>query len=240
MRCKYIALLTREYDKLAINEFGEDYLQLLEQFENISEAKLRKLLRPFYSSGRSADQAWRNCKGKLYEYAVFKAVKFMIEKDEKLAKNIEVIKSDILSDNYKDQFVIKNWSEIYPDADIIVINRRTREVLAIISCKTSLRERFTETAFWKHELMKNQQTKNIRVLFVTTDKDNELRIDTNRYILQHIIDCTFITDPINYARLIDNFRRKYGHRKDFKELLNKVRRISDIIRYFEENFKQTF
>ncbi len=108
------------------------------------------------------------------------------------------------------------------------MKKKTNFVRVIISCKTSLRERLTETAFWKRELEKTKNTQDIKLVFVTTDKDNELRIDTNRYILLHVIDCTFVTDPKKYKELIEAYSRKYGSRKDFTQLLSRVKFIGEI------------
>jgi len=88
----------------------------------------------------------------------------------------------------------KGWT----DVDILIIEKYTNSVIAILLYKTSLRERLTETAFWKRELEKTRDMREIKLIFVTTDKDNELRTETNRYILLHVIDYTFITDPKKY------------------------------------------
>lgn len=69
---------------------------------------------------------------------------------------------------------------------------------------------------------------NIKLVFVTTDKDNELRTETNRYILLHVVDYTFITDPNKYYELINAYERKYGSREDFNQLLMRVKFIDEI------------
>jgi len=61
-----------KYDKIASEEFNSDYLEVLKMFDQIAENKLRRVLNPYYESLRSRDQAWKTCKGALYEYAVFK------------------------------------------------------------------------------------------------------------------------------------------------------------------------
>jgi type II restriction enzyme len=47
-------------------------------------------------------------------------------------------------------------------------------IIAIVSCKTSLRERLAQTAYWKLKLLKDTVTKHIKVLFVTIDEKGEL------------------------------------------------------------------
>ena len=222
-RCKQeiFERLKKAYNDIAIKEFNGDYLEILKAFEIIAEERLRKILDPYYSSSRSRDQAWKNCKGELYEFAIFKYIENIIT-----SENLEY---SVLTGNtvqhYKDQFAIRNWSEIFPDVDILIV--RGDKVKVIVSCKTSLRERLTETAFWKRELERHQSTKDIKVVFVTTDKDNELQQEVNRYILLHVLDCTFVTDPEKYQNLISCYEKKYGSRDDFDQLLSKVRFIAN-------------
>ena len=223
-RCKYTILekLENEYNKLVREKFEGNYLTPLQKFDSIAENKLRCLLNSFYDNSRSLDQAWKTCKGSLYEFAVFKFIEQIISKDPNLKSRFKVVMGDETLALHREQIVIKNWCEILPDVDIIIVEKEIDSVKVVISCKTSLRERLTETAFWKRELEKNENTRDIKLAFVTTDKDNELKIDTNRYILLHVIDCTFITDPQKYKNLIESYKKKYGNREDYNVLAEKV------------------
>ncbi len=227
-KCKkeIIENLRKKYDEIVENEYNGDFLDVLRKFDEIAEKKLRKMLKYYYESGRGRDQAWKTCKGSLYEYAVYKVLNSL--KPEKYT----VLMGDDALSMYGNRIAIKNWCDIYPDADIILVERD--RVKAIISCKTSLRERLTETAFWKRELERNPDIKDVKLIFVTTDKDNELRTETNRYILLHVIDCTFVSDPVKYKKLIEFYRKKYGERDDFHVLVNKVREIGEIRKYLKE------
>lgn len=234
-RCKaeILSELQVKYDEMG-EKHVKDFLTLVQDFENISERNLRKLLDKYYKNSRSRDQAWRTCKGSLYEYAVFKAIEQIISSDASLKNNFIVLAGDEALIRYKDKFVIKNWCDIYPDADILIVEKDSGNVRVIVSCKTSLRERLTETAFWKRELERNPLTKEVKLVFVTTDKDNELRGDTNRYILLHVIDCTFVTDPVQYDKLMETYKKRYGNRHDFETLTSKIRKISEIGDYLKE------
>ncbi|MDL1973014.1 MAG: BsaWI family type II restriction enzyme [Deltaproteobacteria bacterium] len=232
-KCKKEVLeeLKRNYDQIIINGYHGNFLEALKNFDLIAENNLRSTLRTHYSNQRSRDQAWKTCKGSLYEYAVFRYIQNIIENNRKLKDKIMVMMGDDASISHRNQIVIRNWSDIFPDVDILIIEKDTNLVIVILSCKTSLRERLTETAFWKREL---EKTQDIKLVFVTTDKDNELRTETNRYILLHVVDYTFITDPDKYDELIDAYKRKYGKRKDFNQLLIRVRfidKIEDFIHY---------
>jgi len=221
------------YNSIVRNKFRGSFLDALKNFDSLAEKELRKILINYYSNQRSQDQAWKTCKGSLYEYAVFKYIQNVVEKDKKLKNKIIAIMGEEALNAYKDQIVIKNWCDIFPDVDILVIEKQTNSVIAILSCKPSLRERLTETAFWKRELEKKRSTKKIKLVFITTDKDNELRTETNRYVLLHVVDHTFITDPKKYNELIEAYKKKYGDRDDFYKLLIKIEFIDKIKGFIE-------
>ncbi len=229
-KCKKEVLdeLKEAYDDVVNNQFGGDLLETLQNFENVAENDLRRILEKYYSTEKSRNQAWKTCKGALYEYAVFRYIKNIVENDPVLSDRFDVRMGNEVLSEYKDQLVIRNWRDIYPDIDILLVDKRTNRVRAILSCKTSLRERLTETAFWKRELERTRDMGNIRVVFVTTDKDNELKSETNRYILLHVVDYTFITDPQKYDGLMRVYEKKYGRRQDFENLRRKIRFIDEI------------
>jgi len=108
----------------------------------------------------------------------------------------------------------------------LLIDKEVSRIKAIISCKTSLRERLTETAFWKREIEERHGSK-IFVIFITSDKDEELKIETNRYIILHVIDYTFITNKKKYEKLCKTFEKRYANKEDFSILLEKIRPISE-------------
>ncbi|MEM0241354.1 MAG: BsaWI family type II restriction enzyme [Candidatus Nezhaarchaeales archaeon] len=227
-RCKEDALsyLINCYEDVVTKGFQGDYLEAVKCFESVSETKIRRDLNQFYKNFRSADQAWKTCKGVLYEYAVFKAIKQVIDNSQ-LRNSLQVVRGREV-DTYRDQIVIRNWNDILPDVDLLIVDKNNQLVKAIASCKTSLRERLTETAFWKRELEKYVNTKNIKIMFITIDKDGELKNESNRYIILHVIDYVIITDPTRYESLIKSYRKKYGGRRDFNFLVEKIKRVDDM------------
>jgi len=229
-RCRREILehLKNKYEQLVVHRYENDYLEAVRDFDFLVEENLRPLLRQYYPNQRSRDQAWKSCKGALYEYAIFKYIEKLVNENPNLQNRFLVLMGDSLSDNHRNQVVIRNWSEIFPDVDILIVERESDLVKAIISCKTSLRERLTETAFWKRELEQRETQANIKIIFITTDKDRELKSDTNRYILLHVIDYTFVTDSDNFRELIEYYERRYGQQIDFNQLLRKVRFIDTI------------
>jgi len=230
-----------KYDEVVSKKYKNDYINALESFESIAE----KIIRPLFTEylerlgkpKRSIDQSWRKRKGDLYEYAVIQALKNIIEQDEKLKNKLQVLGKWEIKQSIKDKIAIRNWSKIYPDVDILILDTRENKVITIISCKTSLRERLTETAYWKYELMKHENTKNVKVIFVTTDKDEELHKDVNRYIAMHVIDCTFITDPKKYLKLMKCYKKMYSSKDKFNIIKEKIRPFREIIIYLSNIVK---
>jgi len=212
LRCKkeLFEKLEEIYENIVKEEeFQEDWIKALENFDEITENKLKLILKEFYPVQKSRDQAWKSCRGLLYERVVFKTLKQIINKDDELKKKFEVITGEegVKEEFLKEQIVIRNWNEIWPDADILLINKKDSRIKAIISCKTSLRERLTETAFWKREIEERHGSK-IFVIFITSDKDEELKNETNRYIILHVIDYTFITNKKKYEEIHKTFENR--------------------------------
>jgi len=119
-------------------------------------------------------QKWRKESGKMLELLV---IYF-------LHKEITGLGYDITTDdeiNSSDSGILeKVWHNIVlkygkysvlPDSDIVIYDPKTAEVKAIISCKASVRERFAQTLYWKVKLSTIERTKNIKMYFVTVDKE---------------------------------------------------------------------
>ncbi len=229
-RCKdeILKSLKEKYDRIVDEDYKKSYLEAIHHFDLIAEEKLRLVLDKFYNDNRSKDQAWKSCKGSLYEYGIFGCLQEIIKNNSELNKKFLVMKGNDASIDHRNQIVIHNWSDIFPDVDILIIEKNTGLVKVIVSCKTSLRERLTETAFWKRELELTKKSSDIKLIFITTDKDDELKIDTNRYILLHVIDGTFVTDPKKYENLMKTFREKYEDKPDFNQIISKVKFIDEI------------
>ncbi|NWG08877.1 MAG: hypothetical protein HXX80_00945 [Nitrososphaerales archaeon] len=98
---------------------------------------------------------------------------------------------------------------LLPDTDIAIVNHAFEEpwkseILAIISCKTSLRERIAQACYWKLKLVSSDVTRSIRVFLATTDNDEDFIImnnarresfngkSRNRIIAEHELDGIYI------------------------------------------------
>jgi len=74
---------------------------------------------------------------------------------------------------------------LLPDTDMAIVDYNFEEpwkseILAIISCKTSLRERIAQACYWKLKLLSSDVTKNVRVFLATTDNDEDFFIKSKR------------------------------------------------------------
>ncbi len=234
--------LKRLYDE-HVRNIQLNFCSALESFDIISERIIRpkiiKLFTPKFidekrlneaQARRSIDQMWKSCKGSLYEYAVCKALNEILMNDPSLAQRLDIIHGSKLNVLTREQLIIKNWSEILPDVDFVITNKACDKAVAILSCKTSLRERLAETAFWAKEL----KPKGIDVIFITTDKDKEVTADVNRYIVMHVLDYTVITDPNRYYKIMLEWRKKYGNKHDFNIMISRVISFKNIIMILQQ------
>jgi hypothetical protein len=96
---------------------------------------------------------------------------------------------------------------LLPDVDSAIvwmdpINKWESKILAVISCKTSLRERIAQACYWKLKLVTSDVQKGIRVFLTTADHDNDFAIgdlgerfngkSRDRVISEHELDGIYI------------------------------------------------
>ncbi len=113
-----------------------------------------------------------------------------ILKRNNLPKELDIVKRAILVD-------FGNYS-LLPDGDIIIYKNTNElpKIIAILSVKNSFRERYTETPYWKLKLLQSEITKNIKVMMITPDKDNEISFSNPprkaRIILEYELDGIYL------------------------------------------------
>jgi len=130
------------------------------------------------------EQSWKGFKGKNLE----KLIVHIIE-DEIKSLGLKIAKGDSLErtkpENLSEELsrvkraVSVNYGEFglhLPDADIIIYDPQSLKIIAILSSKSTLRERIAETGYWKIKLSQDAVTKNIKVLFITPDEDRTLTV----------------------------------------------------------------
>ena len=130
------------------------------------------------------EQSWRAFKGKNLEKLVI-----YIIKDEVESLGLKIVEGNTLerknSNNLSEELnrvkrnLLIDYGEFgshLPDVDIIIYEPKTREVIAVLSSKVTLRERIAQTGYWKIKLSQDKITKRIKVFFVTPDEDKTLSI----------------------------------------------------------------
>ncbi len=136
------------------------------------------------SEGREPDheQSWRAFKGKnlekLIEYIITDEIQNLglrvvngnsLERADghKLSLELNQVKRNLLVD-------YGEYGCHLPDVDLIIFNPTNSNVIAVLSSKVTLRERVSQTGYWKLKLASNKLTKHIKVYFITPDEDGTL------------------------------------------------------------------
>jgi len=63
-----------------------------------------------------------------------------------------------------------------PDVDLIIFDPSDGYVFALVSIKLTLRERITQTGYWKLKLSAAPVTRDIKVYFITPDEDGTMTV----------------------------------------------------------------
>lgn len=196
------------YDKALADSPAEvDVAQLFEEVAKPIHEKIFLAAKPAGNLG----QSWNSAKGQIFERFAHHAILSMIQ--DSSAKNLELTfgnKTEEENDDISkiaEQKTARNsikidfgdqgqWS---PDADLIVYsNYDDIRVEAIISCKTSLRERIAQTAFWRYKLASLENTSHIKNILITLDSDSVFfgnRLNKSRAIALSELDAVFVLKP---------------------------------------------
>lgn len=123
---------------------------------------------------RKGRHAW---KGNNFQKLVYYIVSDIIETKLPLkvieGKQLENPQTDPKLDKVKRNLLV-DFGELgcyLPDADIVVYDPNDLSVKAIISCKVSLQEGISQTAYWKMKLSESPITQHIKMFFVAIDSD---------------------------------------------------------------------
>lgn len=200
--------------------------QLLQRVQELYEAYLAEhkpdkdkaqSSRP--SMGKNLEHLIQHIITKPFEKLGLKVINGDELKGDKLTQQLDAIKRNVVIDYGK-------FGMHLPDADIVVYNPKSSEIIAIVSSKTSLRERIVQTVYWKFKLRENKRTDHIRVYLVTVDhkplmrktskKKNSVR--KARIIAEVDLDGTYVLTPeeleeSDKVKLFEHFI------EDFKKLI---------------------
>ena len=222
-------------------QYGDKaYLHITEIFEEVKEKYKQEYLaspkaQKLRSEGGSPDaaQSWKPFKGGNFEKLILHIIKQEIE-----SLNLKCIPSDSLgrknlpaelSRVYRNLMVRYGSFSILPDADLVIYKPATCEVVGIISCKITLRERIAQTAYWKLKLAGDPLTMHIKGYFVTADEDGDLvkglsepsrKPPRNRIIVEHDLDGTYVLRHVTesekvkaFPKLLEDIQRLVGENK---------------------------
>lgn len=165
-----------------------DYYKSKVQKEYISELERTH-------PNKNAQQSWRSVSGRFLELFVCRYISDRTNKIVKRESNVR--------DSVKNKLKI-NFGGVakLPDLDIVVYDDQ-ENIDCIISCKTSIRERVSQTLFWKKMI---EEQLDIGFYFVTTDSDDELLEGRKwRPIIEDVMNATFILEDGD-DKMSDNIR----------------------------------
>jgi len=159
-------------------------------YKHVSEllAEAKELHRTNFAEDPSPqgdfEQSWKPVKGNILE----KLITHILE-DEVAGLGLKIVRGRTLDKTNsrnltKEQSMVKRnllvdygeFGSHLPDVDMVIFDPRSYKVLAVISSKSSLRERIAQTAYWKLKLYGDRATEHIKVYFLTPDEDGTLTI----------------------------------------------------------------
>jgi len=159
-----LPILKKYQNRYGVKEIHKYFFEILDETKNIFQKKYNDV----------NGQKWRNESGKMLESLVvyfiggtIKELGYDITTDDEIINTKDGI-LEIVGHN----FVLK-YGKYYvlPDGDIIIFDPQNGEIKIVISCKASVRERFTQTLYWKLKLSLNKRTDKIKMYFITVDKE---------------------------------------------------------------------
>ncbi len=215
------------YDEMVVERGTEAYKYIHELLEKARE--LRYAYLTIHAPDKDKGQSWRSFIGNNFEKLLQHIITEAIEshgvkviggrklKGRRLPQELVAVKQN-LTINYG------RFGELLPDADIVIYEPEKSRVIAVISSKTSLRERVVQTSYWKSKFQNSENTKHIKVYLITPDRDKDLtRMDTAkkpRIIAEVDLDGTYVLtaealEESDKVKLFEHFI------EDLKQLLEK-------------------
>jgi len=176
--------------------------------------------------GKDANQSWNSWSGKnleklithiLKDYIISTEPRVNITCDDELRKSRLEYVLDRVRRNL--EILYKKYS-ILPDADIVIYEQSSCNIIAILSCKASLRERVAQAAYWKVKLLSSKVTEGILYYLVSTDNDGNFvktgeDIERNRIIVEEgEIDGAYIfRDDVPESEKVKHFHKIFDDLK---------------------------
>jgi type II restriction enzyme len=152
---------------------------------------------------KDPEQSWKPFKGKLVEEIIMNEIHNKVEEiGLKIIKGSELEKEEINLEDclaFVKRSLIVDFGEYgmhLPDADLVIYDPQKCKAIAIISSKTTLRERIAQVGYWYLKIKGSPITRNIKVFFITLDEDGDLVVrkpaKKGRAIAETDTDGTFV------------------------------------------------
>lgn len=178
--------IVKIYDKMK-KLFGKDvYEHISEILEEVKKTH-KKDFRKNPTPNKDHEQSWKGFKGHILEKLIIHIIKDEVEElglkiveGNKLERtNMSNLPDDLRKLKRSILIDFDEWGAHLPDADIIIYNPADIDIkkIAIISIKSTLRERIAQTGYWKLKLCQDPDTKDVKVYFITPDEDCTLSSD---------------------------------------------------------------
>jgi type II restriction enzyme len=190
-----------------------------------------------------SEQSWHVYIGNKFQgvvYSILKGYLHKLRSQNSQFANLNIFTESEVKNN---DIIVRKLAVKYgeylllPDTDMVIVDYNftdpwKSEVLAIVSCKTSLRERIAQACYWKLKLLSSDVTKNTRVFLATTDNDEDFFIrnkvnyggkSRNRIIAEYELDGVYI--------LREDFKKEWESSK-----VKRYERIfDDLVKIFKRN-----
>jgi hypothetical protein len=176
-------------------------------YESVYSGHLRALGASEVSAQRSTTSSWRSTSGRYFQD--FVAGYINAHESTTGARALNAAELNRLDPEIAPYLhlpakrrCVQRSIDVWPDNDIILVTEESTQhwrAFGIVSCKTSLRERMFESAFWT---LATRDT-GLRSLFVTADLDNELGICggkiKSRQIIETYFDRAYSSNPLTQS-----------------------------------------
>src|SRR3989338_8006222 len=181
MIAKDIINLYEKYKKLHGNNAFKHISAILSEAKEIHRKNFLKNPTP----KGDYEQSWKGVKGSALETLIDHVLKeevnglglkivagkkFEKTKPENLSVELQTVKKNLSIDFGEFGFHI-------PDVDLVIYNPKTFRVVAVLSSKSTLRERIAQSGYWNIKIKNYNLTRHIKVFFVSPDKDNDFSND---------------------------------------------------------------
>ena len=189
------------YERYKARYGAHAYRHISELFDEAHELHRRGF------SGRDHGQSWKSFKGHNMEKLLVLLITDQVE-----SLGLKIIPGSKLEranpENLPDELaqvkagLLIEYGALgshLPDADIVVYDPASSKTLAVISSKVTLRERITQSGYWKFKVRGQPRTRDVRFYFVTLDEDGDLIGDRaakkSRAIVETELDGTYVLTP---------------------------------------------